>query len=189
MHPAIAEKREALAALCRRYGVAHLEVFGSAARGHDFDPARSVRQAALLLERDEEIRVDPAHSRPRSQTCSRIERFQRFAAPFRSYLSFPSIPEPPRPSPAPPARKIWDAKLSAVLRTNIEHDPPRSQGIFPLAEVFARISPAPPFAVPLARAGAEPQACSVIVPSRSVMLCFRTGRKHAALVSQLSLAG
>jgi uncharacterized protein len=41
MHPAIAEKREALAALCRRYGVVRLEVFGSAARGHDFDPARS----------------------------------------------------------------------------------------------------------------------------------------------------
>ena len=41
MHPAIAEKRDALAALCRRYGVTRLEVFGSAERGHDFDPARS----------------------------------------------------------------------------------------------------------------------------------------------------
>jgi uncharacterized protein len=30
-----------LAALCRRYGVSRLEVFGSAARGTDFDPARS----------------------------------------------------------------------------------------------------------------------------------------------------
>jgi len=37
----IAEKREALAELCRRYGVERLEVFGSAARGADFDPARS----------------------------------------------------------------------------------------------------------------------------------------------------
>ena len=27
--------------LCRRYGVARLEVFGSPARGEDFDPARS----------------------------------------------------------------------------------------------------------------------------------------------------
>ena len=41
MHPAIAEKRDDLAALCRRYGVTRLEVFGSAARGHDFDPAKS----------------------------------------------------------------------------------------------------------------------------------------------------
>jgi hypothetical protein len=41
MQPDIAEKREALAALCRRYGVARLEVFGSAARGADFDPDKS----------------------------------------------------------------------------------------------------------------------------------------------------
>jgi len=30
-----------LDALCLRHGVRRLEVFGSAARGHDFDPARS----------------------------------------------------------------------------------------------------------------------------------------------------
>jgi predicted nucleotidyltransferase len=30
-----------IAELCRRYGVARLDVFGSAARGDDFDPARS----------------------------------------------------------------------------------------------------------------------------------------------------
>jgi uncharacterized protein len=41
MRAEIAEKREALADLCRRYGVAQLEVFGSAARGQDFDPERS----------------------------------------------------------------------------------------------------------------------------------------------------
>jgi hypothetical protein len=34
-------KRDALAALCRRFGVARLEVFGSAAPGTGFDPARS----------------------------------------------------------------------------------------------------------------------------------------------------
>lgn len=42
--PLIAEldgKREALSALCRRFGVARLELFGSAARGADFAPARS----------------------------------------------------------------------------------------------------------------------------------------------------
>ncbi len=38
MHAAIADKREELAALCRRCDVARLEVFGSAARGGDFDP-------------------------------------------------------------------------------------------------------------------------------------------------------
>jgi predicted nucleotidyltransferase len=37
----IDEKRDALAAVCRRYGVARLEVFGSAARGTGFDPNRS----------------------------------------------------------------------------------------------------------------------------------------------------
>ncbi len=41
MHPDLASKRDALTALCRRFGVARLEVFGSAARGLDFDPARS----------------------------------------------------------------------------------------------------------------------------------------------------
>jgi predicted nucleotidyltransferase len=41
MHADIVEKRDALAAICRRYGVARLEVFGSAARGSGFDPTRS----------------------------------------------------------------------------------------------------------------------------------------------------
>lgn len=41
MQPDIEKKREALAALCRHYGVKRLEVFGSAARGLDFDPSRS----------------------------------------------------------------------------------------------------------------------------------------------------
>src|ERR1700747_3186388 len=43
----IAEKRDALAALCRRYGVTRLEVFGSAARGGGFDPDR--RDADFLV--------------------------------------------------------------------------------------------------------------------------------------------
>ena len=41
MHAEIAGKREALKTLCERYDVARLEVFGSAARGVDFDPASS----------------------------------------------------------------------------------------------------------------------------------------------------
>jgi uncharacterized protein len=39
--PAIVEKRSEVAALCRRYGVLRLDVFGSAARGADFDAASS----------------------------------------------------------------------------------------------------------------------------------------------------
>lgn len=37
----IAAHREELQHLCRRFGVRRLEVFGSAARGTDFDPAKS----------------------------------------------------------------------------------------------------------------------------------------------------
>ena len=48
MHAAIADKRDELVALCRRYRVARLEVFGSAARGTDFDPASS--DADFLVE-------------------------------------------------------------------------------------------------------------------------------------------
>ena len=41
MQADIENKRESIAALCRRHGVARLEVFGSAARGTDFDRSRS----------------------------------------------------------------------------------------------------------------------------------------------------
>jgi hypothetical protein len=37
MHATIAGKREDLAALCRRFGVTRLDLFGSAARGTDID--------------------------------------------------------------------------------------------------------------------------------------------------------
>ncbi len=41
MHRIIAEKKQEIARICRRYDVRRLEVFGSAARATDFDPARS----------------------------------------------------------------------------------------------------------------------------------------------------
>jgi predicted nucleotidyltransferase len=41
MHTQIEQRRAEIAALCRRYRVRRLEVFGSAARGTDFDPAKS----------------------------------------------------------------------------------------------------------------------------------------------------
>ncbi len=37
----IIERHDALASICRLHGVARLEVFGSAARGGDFDPIHS----------------------------------------------------------------------------------------------------------------------------------------------------
>ena len=37
----IEDHRKQIAELCRRYGVKRLELFGSAARGEDFDPVRS----------------------------------------------------------------------------------------------------------------------------------------------------
>ena len=41
MHAEIADRKEKIVELCRRYRVARLEVFGSAARGTDFDPETS----------------------------------------------------------------------------------------------------------------------------------------------------
>ncbi len=48
MHALIAAQRSAIAEVCRRYQVRRLEVFGSAARGTDFDPERS--DADFLVE-------------------------------------------------------------------------------------------------------------------------------------------
>ena len=41
MLPLIDSRKAEIAELCRRFHVRRLEVFGSAARGHDFDPRRS----------------------------------------------------------------------------------------------------------------------------------------------------
>ena len=48
MHPAIAQYRASIAAICQRYRIRRLEVFGSAARGDDFNPASS--DADFLVE-------------------------------------------------------------------------------------------------------------------------------------------
>ncbi len=58
MEANIDQKRDALAAICRRYHVARLEVFGSAARGGDFDPGRS--DADLLVTFKPAVRNDLA---------------------------------------------------------------------------------------------------------------------------------
>ncbi len=41
MHPEIESRKEEIAEICRRYGVKRLDLFGSAARGTDFDPESS----------------------------------------------------------------------------------------------------------------------------------------------------
>ena len=57
MHAAIADKREELAELCRRYDVVRLEVFGSAARSTDLDPDTS--DADFLVEFDPDSSLPP----------------------------------------------------------------------------------------------------------------------------------
>jgi len=57
MHAEIARKREGLAVLCRRYDVERLEVFGSAARGTDFDPTSS--DVDFLVEFKADSRLPP----------------------------------------------------------------------------------------------------------------------------------
>ncbi|MCY4007781.1 MAG: nucleotidyltransferase domain-containing protein [Rhodobacteraceae bacterium] len=37
MRPEISDRKDEITAICRRHGVARLEIFGSAARGDDFD--------------------------------------------------------------------------------------------------------------------------------------------------------
>jgi uncharacterized protein len=58
MHADIAERRQDLIALSRRFGVVRLEVFGSAARGADFNPLRS--DADFLVTFSPEARNDLA---------------------------------------------------------------------------------------------------------------------------------
>jgi len=51
MLPLIAEHRAEIAALCRRFGVRRLDVFGSAARNTDFNPQRSDIDFVVAFER------------------------------------------------------------------------------------------------------------------------------------------
>ena len=75
MHGAVADKREELAELCRRYDVVRLEVCGSAARGTDFDPDTS--DADFLVEFDPNMDLPP------------IEQFFGFIDALREALGRP----------------------------------------------------------------------------------------------------
>ena len=57
MHKLIEEHREEIARLCRQYGVRRLDVFGSAARGADFDPDTS--DADFLVDFEPASKMDP----------------------------------------------------------------------------------------------------------------------------------
>lgn len=57
MHPQLEEKCQEIAALCRRYRVRRLEVFGSAARAKDFDPARSDADFLVDFAPDSDMRT------------------------------------------------------------------------------------------------------------------------------------
>ena len=52
----VAQKREGIAEHCRRLNVRRLDVFGSAARGDDFDPERS--DVDFLVEFDKHERLN-----------------------------------------------------------------------------------------------------------------------------------
>jgi predicted nucleotidyltransferase len=56
MHTEIEKRRDDLIALCRRYDVARLEVFGSAARGTGFDPGRSDFDFLVEFRPDSQLR-------------------------------------------------------------------------------------------------------------------------------------
>ena len=53
MHPEIGNRKAEIAELCGRFGVVRLDVFGSAARGTDFDPERSDADFAVEFRRVE----------------------------------------------------------------------------------------------------------------------------------------
>jgi uncharacterized protein len=57
MHRLIEDNRAAIAVLCQRYGVSKLEVFGSAARGTDFD--HELSDADFLVEYQRPARLGP----------------------------------------------------------------------------------------------------------------------------------
>jgi predicted nucleotidyltransferase len=57
MHSSLSSHVSEVRDLCRRFGVARLEVFGSAARGVDFDPAGS--DADFLVEFDPTADIAP----------------------------------------------------------------------------------------------------------------------------------
>ena len=88
MHAAIASKQEELAGLCRLHGVARLEIFGSAARGADFDPETS--DADFLVE-FRPVSVGSRRSTNISTSCMRSA--MRFGRPV-DLVEFGAVQNP-----------------------------------------------------------------------------------------------
>ena len=93
MHAAISDKKDEVAELCRRYGVARLEVFGSAARGTDFDPRSS--DADFLVE----FRLDDGRTP--------LRQYLDFAEALRHTLG--------RPVDLVEAGAVWNPYLRAAI--------------------------------------------------------------------------
>ena len=55
MHPAIDQYKHDISIICKRYRVSKLDVFGSAARNHDFNPTDS--DADFLIEFAPDVQV------------------------------------------------------------------------------------------------------------------------------------
>jgi predicted nucleotidyltransferase len=55
MHTEIEKHRDSLRALCDRYGVLRLELFGSGARGADFDSTRSDADFLVEFDKDSDL--------------------------------------------------------------------------------------------------------------------------------------
>ena len=79
MHAYIAEKREELAELCRRYDAVRLEVFGSTARATDFDSDPG--NACFLVE------FDP------DSTLSLFVQYFGLVEALRKTLGCPCVPD------------------------------------------------------------------------------------------------
>ena len=58
VHPAIAQHRSGISAICQRYRIHRLEVFGSATRADDFDPDSSDADFLVEFEPDVQFGLD-----------------------------------------------------------------------------------------------------------------------------------
>ncbi len=58
MHPAIARHRTGISAICQRYRIRRLDVFGSAARADDFDDDRSDADFLVEFAPDAKVGLD-----------------------------------------------------------------------------------------------------------------------------------
>jgi len=58
MHPTIAQHRSGISTICQRFRISRLEVFGSAARADDFNPASSNADFLVAFEPDAQPGLD-----------------------------------------------------------------------------------------------------------------------------------